>query len=530
MCTSFNALNGVLLDNTFDAPGAPEFKFISVTGLAINPCVSNCTGSADGRFPDCDSCATYHVCSNQQITRQNCAVGSQYDLISETCQPQAQAVCGNNFYSLPTQCTVDCSNVGSGEFPYCGDCSKYIVCNAGSVVQPIQCPNNEVYNLLVRSCTPPSGSVCGYYPSLSSLSSLTNNLDLAPSNQLPQLSLTIEGTACTSDCKEVSQNGAYPYCASCSAFVLCYNNAIFQRISCPNNLRFDAVNLRCDLQDVAICGTPPEMTTGVPSSERVTPAAFIIKECMVQSCSELTGIGQYPLCGACDKSVLCFGGVPIIKMCNRGLLFDAVNKRCTFPESASCAIAPVVVGTSPATSPRTSPATSPETSPATSPTTSPTTPPGITPRQTVVTTCSTDCSNISGVRYVPVCGDCSRGLFCAFGRIRTIIPCSSGFLYDFITRTCQRPAFTTCGVGELVEEPTTTAATADPNPDCISTCNGRRNGSYQSCAGCTFYVNCFNGSFNGVACPVVFGRFQTFWDDNLKTCVFRSSTCSSIGK
>merc|ERR1712193_290140 len=59
---------------------------------------------------------------------------------------------------------------------------------------------------------------------------------------------------------------------------------------------------------------------------------------------------------------------------------------------------------------------------------------------------------------------------------------------------------------------------------CISDCEGRANGDYQSCLGCDVYASCSEGIFtDNRPCP----DEGTVWDDKLKKCLFNSNTCKS---
>lgn len=56
---------------------------------------------------------------------------------------------------------------------------------------------------------------------------------------------------------------------------------------------------------------------------------------------------------------------------------------------------------------------------------------------------------------------------------------------------------------------------------CISDCTGKPEGDYQSCQGCSLYTTCaVSGFFYHRPCPV-----NLKWDDNKKTCEYRSSSC-----
>eukprot|EP01084_Bolivina_argentea_P225130 380536_1 len=58
---------------------------------------------------------------------------------------------------------------------------------------------------------------------------------------------------------------------------------------------------------------------------------------------------------------------------------------------------------------------------------------------------------------------------------------------------------------------------------CVRSCVGLPTGDYQSCQGCQVYASCVYGvMWDNIPCPST-----TYWDNNLKICVYSSDTCSS---
>lgn len=58
-------------------------------------------------------------------------------------------------------------------------------------------------------------------------------------------------------------------------------------------------------------------------------------------------------------------------------------------------------------------------------------------------------------------------------------------------------------------------------PTCITVCQGKANGVYQSCEGCHVYANCSRGKLKVLPCQ----SYGLYWDDNLKMCENKSETC-----
>ena len=92
---------------------------------------------------------------------------------------------------------------------------------------------------------------------------------------------------------------------------------------------------------------------------------------------------------------------------------------------------------------------------------------------------------------------------------------------QFVIAACHHePATTT------TEATTTTTTEADPTgtgASCITSCNGRSNGDYQSCIGCDVYATCSNGYLYDER-PCAPGGLV--WDDNVKRCEWESATCT----
>ena len=60
---------------------------------------------------------------------------------------------------------------------------------------------------------------------------------------------------------------------------------------------------------------------------------------------------------------------------------------------------------------------------------------------------------------------------------------------------------------------------------CITSCANEANGDYQSCRGCDIYASCVAGRMiDNRPCAR-----STVWDDAIKICKYRSSTCVCQG-
>ena len=57
---------------------------------------------------------------------------------------------------------------------------------------------------------------------------------------------------------------------------------------------------------------------------------------------------------------------------------------------------------------------------------------------------------------------------------------------------------------------------------CVRSCTRRQDGDYQSCESCHKYITCTSGKIVHRPCAG-----STVWDDNIKKCEWKSTTCRS---
>ncbi|KAH3701466.1 discoidin, CUB and LCCL domain-containing protein 2-like [Dreissena polymorpha] len=93
------------------------------------------------------------------------------------------------------------------------------------------------------------------------------------------------------------------------------------------------------------------------------------------------------------------------------------------------------------------------------------------------------------------------------------------------TMTTPMPPVTSTVQMATTPMPTQAAITLPPvgpkKGQCITSCLGRANGDYQSCTGCDVYITCvWSSMYANRPCP----KMQQ-WDDNLKRCDIKSTTC-----
>jgi len=148
-------------------------------------------------------------------------------------------------------------------------------------------------------------------------------------------------------------------------------------------------------------------------------------------------------------------------------------------------------------------------------------------------TCITSCRGRTNGDYQS-CKGCDVYATCSNGLLRDERPCApGGLVWDDKKKRCERTS-TTCGTGPSVPidpprppidppGPSTSEPIDPPRPSCIKSCVGLANGDYQSCKGCRVYATCSNGHLTDKRpCPS-----DLVWDDNVKRCEWKSTTCNA---
>ncbi|KAK3591077.1 hypothetical protein CHS0354_005474 [Potamilus streckersoni] len=107
------------------------------------------------------------------------------------------------------------------------------------------------------------------------------------------------------------------------------------------------------------------------------------------------------------------------------------------------------------------------------------------------------------------CPDCRKYVACSNGN-QYIMPCPANLVWDDILKRCEWKS-STCPES-TTERPTLSV--------CVYSCVGKINGNYQYCPDCRKYVACSNGNQYIMPCPA-----NLVWDDILKRCEWKSSTC-----
>ena len=130
-------------------------------------------------------------------------------------------------------------------------------------------------------------------------------------------------------------------------------------------------------------------------------------------------------------------------------------------------------------------------------------------------TCVSTCLGMPDGPYQS-CRGCNVYVVCAGGlRYDDVLCPYIGQYWDDNLKGCTYQS-TTCTAGLPPTQPPPKVG------ECISSCDGIPTGHYQSCRSCNEFIKCDHVSYKGVI-PCWEG---TEYDDNLKVCTHKSSTCS----
>lgn len=347
----------------------------------------------DGFWPSSTDCCSnlYYACLGGVAYEEYCPGDTVYDPALGRCFPLAQTSCTsvcspgssstftNTQYTSPQstycpplgRCTEGPSSTttggglscpgSDGYFPYPGDCSKYIICSGGVVVNTGSCTPPLVFN--------PANQFC-------------DNLANVPSCQSTATASTSSTTSSTSttpggggfDCPpENSGNGFYPIPDYCGPnYYACVAGVSFIE-SCPVGSYFDPVLLICVKAEDASCnfkcpadgffalpgqciGSYYVCIAGVatltdcpgtaifdPDLLRCVPDGLascqtgnsVSRTSTTQSGTfapfDCPGTGNYPYPGNCNLYYVCAGGSYIIATCPAGLVFNPDLMFCDNP-------------------------------------------------------------------------------------------------------------------------------------------------------------------------------------------------------
>ena len=380
---------------------------VGTTG-APYPCVSDCSGVADGDYQSCKTCEGYVSCSNGYYFDRPCPdnrpgekplvwddVKKRCEYESTTCpsdpattsppqssSPSPSTTVGTT--GAPYPCVSDCSGVADGDYQSCKTCEGYVSCSNGYYFDR-PCPDNRpgekplVWDDVKKRCEYES-TTCPSDPATTS----------PPQSSSPSPSTPIgpPGTPgpCVSDCTDMP-DGSYPSCKSNEKYVECKGGLLCEK-ACPTGKVWDDMEKDC--------------------------VSYIV-EC-VTDCRGMPD-GKYQSCNFCNGFVTCTQGWLCEHPCKTGPVWDDLKKYCV-NESTTCHIPSTTIHP-------------PTGGPTISTTTSPSTP----------GPCVSDCSGMPNGDYQS-CKTCEGFVSCSNGHYHEM-PCAPNhpgekpLVWDDVKKRCE---------------------------------------------------------------------------------------------
>lgn len=266
---------------------------------------------------------------------------------------------------------------------------------------------------------------------------------------------------CVTSCTGLP-DGFYQSCDSCSDYITCSSSATYSK-PCPEGLLWNDEAKQC----ASTSNTCPKVGCGEQAPK--------VDTCnCIDSCDGMPD-GDYQSCQGCYVYATCSNGILYDnRECPSGLVWDDNVKRCEWTSDtcgSDC---------------------QPDSPPSTC-------------------ECVDDCDGTANGDHQS-CHGCNVYITCLDGKNYDDRNCPAGLVWDDFDKRCSYES-STCG-----DE----CGGAAPDPcQCVSSCDGLADGTYQSCQACSLYVTCSNGALTDNQCPT-----GLVWDANDKSCVPVSGTCA----
>jgi len=243
------------------------------------------------------------------------------------------------------------------------NCSIYYMCFGGNATVYNCFDPRPNYNPETNQCSEEvEGCVGGTRPPTTGMTTTTSLTTTTPTT--PQTSSTTSRPP-NGNCTE---EGAYfiPYPGDCSKYMVCSNGVLLPEVhQCPPGTLFDPKIGECNLEANVECEpTCPDSGTatfphdrncslywlcsmGVPSLRQCPPGLVFdpkLSTCNIQDavfCPNLCPPNEtvnLPHSANCTLYWLCISGDPALRQCPSGLLFDPVLGQCNLEDEVDCSV------------------------------------------------------------------------------------------------------------------------------------------------------------------------------------------------
>ena len=272
---------------------------------AVGGCIKACEGLRNGNYPSCTGCEFYATCSNGiLVDNRPCSPGLFWDDRLKKCDYSSSSCSvSSSSWGSTDRCVRSCEGMPNGDYQSCQGCKVYVSCYNGAMHDNRPCPNNLVWDDLLKRCEHKS----------------TTCPATTPLNGRPG------GPACVKSCKGI-RDGHYHSCNGCHVFASCTNGFLIDNRPCPANLVWHEFAKSC----MYFSSTCPVR----PQQQRLEPMeAMKGQESCVSSCVGVVD-GDYASCLNCSVYASCVNERLIDgRPCPPGLLWDDRTKACSLTSS-----------------------------------------------------------------------------------------------------------------------------------------------------------------------------------------------------
>jgi len=417
-------------------------------------------------------------------------------------------------YIVETNCTSSCVGLDDGLYDSCKSCFHFTLCHKEEIQNIFECADDCFWDDILKDCVY-NTSTCSMYEALTTTPETVENAtahlddDDFATTEWSEWNITTEATttvsdepeksACISSCKNV-RDGNYQSCLGCSVYASCANGYLYDNRPCPAGLVWDDITKACQYVS-STCQAESEVPEVIePEYEATLSPAPATTEATrvsnnhpcIRSCAGVPD-GDYHSCLGCGHYATCLMGVFITRKCTlKDTVWDDKYKMC-LSRSQTCKPSRICVEKS--------------------------------------------CRGVPDGDYQS-CHGCEYYSTCLMGVFIDKRPCLAGTVWDNKYKICLTSSNTCEDDGKFHPDPshpnpshpqitdapnyeeTTESPTSKPEK-CISSCKNMADGNYQSCKGCNVFASCSGGRLiDSRPCAA-----NLVWDDMVKQCVYKSSTC-----
>ncbi|XP_053692638.1 mucin-2-like [Sabethes cyaneus] len=325
------------------------------------------------QLPDPDDCTAFIICINGFPFAGKCGEGLIFDVVTNNCNRESEAVCVKDLVTPPTAgtspdgttaSTTDSTGVSTTaavttEAPTAPTPSTLVPSTTEAPTAPT--PSTTVATTTVTPTAPTTSPTVPPTTTIPTLPPTTTTTTNAPTpTTIPTVAPPTTHPPGAPDCPPLAVFFA-PH-PNCNRFFQCYFGSLFV-LTCPSNLHWNQQQQYCDWPFNA--------------SLLWIFTALIITAGAEENPCRTEDFEKWPDPNDCASYIICIGGDPHPAQCGNGLIFDVIANDCR-PESDSVCVKDIATPPTP-DDPTTPPVTTPTVTPTSTPVSTPVPTPGPSP-------------------------------------------------------------------------------------------------------------------------------------------------------